>query len=212
LLADKVALLGKYVADITIQDVRELVQTHAAEDAFTDFKEVIFHPKHPKPNEIIHDLLIDLTAFANGFGGHIVVGIEDKRERAWRFKYMPQSEATRVAIKWKALAIQYIQPPIVPLEIVPFRMNHVADEWVVVVRIPEGQAKPHMSSFLSQTRFAIRDGNRNRSMTADEIQKAFLSGPQQSALANINTELRAVRALVEASSPRGRPWWRFGRP
>ena len=206
------ALLGKYVADITRNDIRDLVQTHVTEDAFLDFKEVIFHPKHPKPNEIIDGLLTDLIAFANAFGGHIVVGIEDKRDHAWHFKFMSQDEARRVSIKLKALAIQHIKPPIVPLEIVPFSMNDLADEWVVVVRIPEGQAKPHMSSFLGQTRFVLRDGNRNRSMTADEIQQAFLAGPQQSALASIHTELRSVRALVEANAVGKRRWWRFRGP
>jgi hypothetical protein len=54
-------LLGKYVAEITREDVRELVHTHAAEDGFSDFKEVAFHPKHKKQNELINDFTASLS-------------------------------------------------------------------------------------------------------------------------------------------------------
>ena len=204
------ALQGKFVSDITREDILELVHTHVAEDVLIDFKEVIFHPTHAKPNEEIDDLLADLVAFANAFGGHIVVGIEDRQDRAWQLRPMPETEAGRIATKLKALAIQYIKPPIVPLEVVPFRMDDTADEWVVIIHIQGGQAKPHISSYLSQTLFAIRDGNRKRSMTVEEIRNSFLDGPQQSALAGIYRELQSVRALVEASPAQQRRWrWRF---
>lgn len=202
-------LQGKLVAEISRDDIRELVATHAAEDGFVDFKEIIFHRAHKKPDEEIGDLLADLVSFANGFGGHIIVGIEDRNDRALQLRPITQVEARRIATKFKSLAIQHIKPPIVPLEIVPFSMNDHADEWVVIVGIPEGQAKPHMSSFRLQNRFDIRDGNRKRSMSRDEIQSAFLSGPQQSALANIYRELQSVRGLVEANTPRPGRRWKF---
>lgn len=197
------AIQGKFVADITRDDILELVRIHASEDILIDFKEIVFHSKHPSPNDEIDDLMADLVAFANGFGGHIVVGIEDRNDRAWELRPIPIAEAKRIATKLKALAIQHVTPPIVPLEIVPFSMDDNADKWVVIVHIPEGQAKPHMSSFSKQTKFVIRDGDSKRSMTSDEIQRAFLAGPQQSTLANLYQELRAVRALVE-ENVRGR--------
>lgn len=205
-----VALQGKLVAEISRDDVRELIRTHVAEDVFVDFKQVIFHPDHEKPDDEIDDLLADLIAFANAFGGHIIVGIEDRGDHAWALGPINQAEARRIAMKLKSLAIQHIRPAIVPLEIIPFRMDDFADEWIVIIHIPEGQSKPHMSSFRGQTRFTRRDGNRKRSMTADEIQGLFLAGPQQSALASISRELQSVRALVEDSVTR-RHWWQIWR-
>ena len=67
---------GKFVAEITRDDILELIASLAPEDVFLDFKEMIFHPGHSKPNDEIEDLMADLTAFANAFGGHIVIGIQ----------------------------------------------------------------------------------------------------------------------------------------
>jgi predicted HTH transcriptional regulator len=201
------AIQGKFVVDIAREDIQELVRTRTPEDVLIDFKEIIF--KHEKPNDEIDDLMADIVAFANAFGGHVIVGIEDKDDRAWRLAPMPMAEAGKIALKLKALAIQHIKPPIVPLEIVPFSMSDAADEWIVIIRIPEGQSKPHMSAFLNETKFAIRDGNRKRYMSADEIQRAFLAGPQQSTLANLYGEIRALRALAEESARSARPRWRF---
>lgn len=203
------ALQGKIVAEITRDDIHDLVRTRAPEDSFVDFKQIIFHPAHRRPDVEIDDILCDLVAFANAFGGHIVVGVEDMNDRAWRLSPMPQASARRISTKLKALAIQHIKPPIVPLEIIPFSMSDHADEWIVIVGIPEGQAKPHMSAFGQQTKFSIRDGNRKRSMTAEEVQNAFLAGPQQSALASIYRELQSVRAVVETIRVRPKPWWRL---
>jgi len=205
----QVGIEGKFVTDISQDDIRELVRTHAPEDILIDFKEIVFHPQHNRPNEEIDDLLADIAAFANAFGGHIVVGIEDRNDRARQLRPIPGIEARRIATKLKALAIQYVKPPIIPLEIVPFSMSDHADECVVIIRVPAGQAKPHMSSFSKQTKFVIRDGHAKRYLSADEIREAFLAGPQQSTLANLYHELRAVRALVEENVRQARPWWRF---
>jgi predicted HTH transcriptional regulator len=203
-----VAMQGKLVAEITRADIRELVRTRAAEDLFVDFKQVIFHPAHRRPDSEAEDILSDVVSFANAAGGHIVIGIEDRNDAAWELRPMSQANSRRIATKLKALAIQHIKPPIVPLEVVPMSMHDYVDEWIVIVSIPEGQAKPHMCGLGQQTTFTIRDGNRKRPMTADEIQNAFLSGPQQSALANIFRELQTVSALVETLRPRSKPWWR----
>jgi predicted HTH transcriptional regulator len=203
------ALQGKLVAEITREDVLDLVRTRTAEDALIDFKQTIFHPSHRRPDDEAEDLLADLVAFANAFGGHVVVGIEDRDDRAWQLRPLSQVDARRIATKLKALAIQHIKPPIVPLEVVPFSMNDFSDEWVVIIGIPGGQAKPHMSAFRSKTTFVVRDGNRKRSMTAEEIQNAFLAGPQQSSLASIYREIQSVRALVEPLPSGSRPRWKF---
>jgi predicted HTH transcriptional regulator len=206
-----VGIQGKFVAEITRDDILELVASHAPEDVFLDFKEMIFHPGHTKPNDEIEDLMTDLTAFANAFGGHIVVGIQDEYDRARELRPIPGAEARRLATKLKALAMQHIEPPIILLDVAPFSvgLGPQVDEWVAIVRIPEGQSKPHMSAFSSQTRFVIRDGHAKRPMTADEIRDAFLAGPQQRTLANLYTELKAVRALVESRARPARSWWKF---
>lgn len=204
------ALQGKLVAEITREDVLGLLRVRAAEDALIDFKQIIFPPGHKRPDDEAHDLLADLVAFANALGGHIVVGIEeDGHGCASQLRPISQAEATRIATKLKALAIQHIKPPVVLLEVIPFRMDDFADQWVVIVSVPQGQSKPHMSAYRSGTVFTIRDGNRKRSMTADEIQNAFLAGPQQSSLASIYRELQSVRALVESVGLGAGQWWKF---
>lgn len=187
----------QYAADITAIEIQNICQNHEREDIAVDFKQILFHRAHPDPNAEIDDTLADIVSFANAFGGHIIIGIEDIRNRANRIRPLSEEDAVRIANKLQGLAAAHIRPPVYPLEITPFPMDATQTGWVVIVTIPPGPARPHMSAFQSKTRFCIRDGDGKRAMTIDEIRKAFVTGPQEQILASMYTEIKAVRSLIE---------------
>ena len=187
----------QYAANITAVEIQEICQNHEREDIVVDFKQILFHPAHPDPIDEIDDTLADIVAFANAFGGHIIIGIEDIRNRANRIRPLTEGDAVRIVNKLQGLAAAHIRPPVYPLEIAPFPMDATQRAWVVLITIPPGPSRPHMSAFQGQTRFCIRDGDGKRAMTIDEIRKAFVTGPQDEVLASMYTEIKAVRSLIE---------------
>lgn len=75
-------------------------------------------------------------------------------------------------------------------------MKSDGSEWIVVIRVPEGSAKPYMSEFRDGTRFTVRTGNRKRAMTYAEIQHDFLANPQQTYMAQVLAEMASIKSLI----------------
>jgi ATP-dependent DNA helicase RecG len=194
-----VDLRNKFVSQISRAEILDAIAQRRGEDDYLEFKSELFHSR--KPAKVLdddkEDLLADLVAFANAAGGLILVGIaEDSAGRAETLKAVTGDEAKKLANTVRDLAVAYIKPGILQLEVVPFQMNDDGSEWIVVVRVPDGIDKPYMSTYQDQTRFAIRIGNRKRSMAYEEVQQSFLSNPQQAQLAKIFSEITSIRSLI----------------
>ncbi|MGC2741643.1 MAG: ATP-binding protein [Candidatus Angelobacter sp.] len=194
----------QFAAEISAQDIIDLCTNHDAEDISLEFKQNLFTFPGRAPDvqaklldDQIEDTLSDIVAFANAFGGHIIVGIADTLSRAERIAPLSAENATRIAQVIRDRAAVFIRPRLPLLESVPFPMDARQQDWTVVVTIPPGESRPYLSSFRDQTRFTIRDGNRKRAMTAEEIREAILAAPQSTAIAGILSEIRVLRALIE---------------
>lgn len=118
---------SQFASDITAADMRELCKNRVAEDVFIEFKQTLF--RFPgKPPELvakltedqIEDTLADIVSFANAFGGHLIVGIEENAHRAQRLTPLPQDEAVKIAQIIRDRAAVFVKPRIVLLEAVPF--------------------------------------------------------------------------------------------
>jgi predicted HTH transcriptional regulator len=190
---------SQFASEIQADDIRDLCTNRALEDLYLDFKKTLFTGTEPRESEI-DDLVADVVAFANASGGHIIVGIDESKHRADTIVPMSFDGARKIAETIRKLASAHIRPPIAFLDAVPFVMDSQEKDWIVIVTIPSGQARPHMVAFHNQTRFVIRDGDNKRSMTYDEIRQAFLAGTQEVAIASIYSEIRVVRALLESSA------------
>jgi predicted HTH transcriptional regulator len=169
------------------------------EDDYLEFKtELLNSRKAAKAlDEDKDDLLADLAGFANAAGGLIVVGItEDSQGRANSLATVTGDEARKLADKIRDLTAAHVRPGILQLEAVPFPMSDDGGEWIVIIRIPDGPDKPYMSVYRDQTRFAIRVGNRKRTMAYEEIQQRFLANPQQAHMASLVTEIASIKSLV----------------
>lgn len=192
-------LRGKFASQISRAEILKLVADGTAEDDYLEFKGELFHPKKSQKNleDDKADLLADLVAFANASGGLVVVGIvQDAQGKASTLAPMTGSEAGNLANSIRDLAVAHVKPGIIQLEVMPFSLKDDGGEWLVLIRVPDGLDKPYMSIFQDQTRFAIRSGNRKRSMAYDEIQQRFLFNPQQARMAQILSEIESIRSLI----------------
>ena len=191
-----VPIRGKLISEISPAAIFDLIKESTPEDASLEFRGEILDPRKPekKRDEEKEDWVADLVAFANAHGGHIIIGLEaDKQERAARLKPMLGDHAKRLADTLRNLAINRGEPPI-QHEIREFRMRE--EEWIVIAHVPESQYKPHMYSYQGRTRFAVRDGNRKREMTYAEIQRLFVSGPQEQHMARLFAEIESISSRL----------------
>jgi predicted HTH transcriptional regulator len=193
---------NKFVSQISRADILDLIAQQTAEDDYFEFKTELLHPTK-KPPKLLEDekedLLADLVAFANAAGGLILIGIsEDAQGRASGLAPVTGDEAKKLANTVRDLAVAYIRPGIIQLEVVPFQMKEDGSEWIVVIRVPDGVDKPYMSKYKDQTwvSFTIRVGNRKRAMAYEEIQQRFLANPQQERMAQIVGELESIKSLI----------------
>lgn len=189
---------GKLISEISPADIHDLILQQTPEDQFLEFKAELLDPRKPRALDANRaDWVSDLVAFANAQGGHIIVGVAaDKQERASGLRPMTGDDAKKLADSLRDLAIAYIKPSIIQLEIRSFEIT--STEWIVIAGVPHSSEKPHMSSMQNGTRFTVRDGNRKRVMAHDEIRRFYLDGPQQQLLMQFIFQVEEIKSQVES--------------
>jgi Schlafen, AlbA_2 len=125
---------GKPTQSIDIAEIIKLVEDKIAENANVDFKSKQYE-KGPKG---LHELLKDITAFANATGGYLIIGIaEDDKNRASTFEHIENAEAVRESII--ARCLEKIEPRMTSLDIKLFKVD---GKDILIVKIPEAEKKP----------------------------------------------------------------------
>src|SRR6266704_904432 len=137
-------LRNKRLVELQPADIRGLITRGVAENQFVDFKEQMYlHSDDGK-----HELVKDISSFANAYGGDILIGIDAPNGVA------TQIEPVRSAAKEVEWLLQVchdlIDERISGLDAVPVRLRGGS---VIVVRIPPSLRGPHMVRRGRQTYF-----------------------------------------------------------
>ena len=168
------------LTDLTFEHVNEFCKTKPREGVSLDYKS-----KFPKSLEKT------IAAFANTYGGHILVGIgeTDVGEPELPIQGMELRPGLREQVVSKAL--QAIHPPVYPeVKVVEFASNSMMkapDRAVVVIRVHESDSSPH--AINSGTDVYIRTdniSNPERKATVGEIE--WLSQKRKKCL-DLKTEI-----------------------
>ena len=177
---------GKPTRDITIGELRQLVEDNVAEDSRLDFKQEGY-PQTPSGTK---ELLKDITAFANADGGYIILGVEENEQScAIAFSNIQDADAKRQSIIDRCLS--RIEPRLRELDIGLFDIDGNS---VLVVRVPESDQKPHcVKPDAEHHSFWRRYEDGNKLMTTAEIRECFEGDRVERMLAEIRRELGVVR-------------------
>ena len=106
---------NRRISEITAQELMDLVNNQQEEDLWLDFKKQDYH-KDPNDREKRNrEICKDVTAMANADGGYILIGVDEKNKIAQDFFTIP--DAAKVAQSIKGICQQYIDPPILNLEV-----------------------------------------------------------------------------------------------
>lgn len=133
---------------IAFDDIVAFCQQGISEGINIDYKE-----DFPSPNA---KLAQTVSAFANTYGGLILIGVKDKDSKPFPpFNGIKHEDKLEERV-WNII-LDNIYPPVFP-EIKVCQSD--ADKAFVLIRVPESNETPH--AIYNKTGFYIRTGNRNK--------------------------------------------------
>lgn len=178
---------GRSLDDISLDDIRSLVENRMPEGPHLDYKET---PYSGRPQDR-REMLRDTTALANAEGGYLVLGVrEDGTGRA--VELIPFDNPQGIAQAIRLACLDGIRDRVEGLEVRAFETGF--NQGIIVIRVPSSDQRPHMMALDGRTDFFRRYDTDKRPMTIGEIREMILANPRFRQL--VELELRARGALA----------------
>jgi hypothetical protein len=161
--------LNKPLEEITEADLQSLKDQSVPEDQSLDYKKGLFLKADPPKDEF----RADVTAFANGIGGHLVIGMDEDKGIPTELCGMEITDQDAFTRQIDEVLQNKITPPVPGYKI---RYVPVADgKTAIVIRIPQSYAKPHQITVgKDDYQFYVRNSAGKKRLTVDELRSIIL--------------------------------------
>ena len=178
---------GRALDDISLDDIRLLIDNRVPEGPHLDYKE---RPYSDRAQDR-HEMLRDITALANAEGGYLILGVrEDGTGRP--LELTPFDDPQTVAQAMHQTCLDCVRDRIEGLEIRAFETGF--NQGIVVVHVPLSDRRPHMTIFHKRTDFYRRYETDKRPMTIGEIREMTLANPRFRQLVELELRTRGELA------------------
>lgn len=142
-MSSSLSLFNAPLSSVTVDDVRAFLDLDLEEGTRVDYKQADTRSR----NGITETLYRAVTAFANTYGGLIILGVatDPDTNRPGKREGLPLKQGFEEAITSKCYSLIY--PPLAPeVRVCPFKSDPSRahdDRALVVVRVPSSTARPH---------------------------------------------------------------------
>ena len=182
---------NRRISEITPQELIDLIGKQ--ENLWIDFKKHDY-PLDPKdPDKRKREICKDVTAMANAEGGYILIGVDERNKIAQDFSTVP--DAAKVAQSIKSICLQYIDTPILNLEVEryphPLQWKNTSIE-LVIIHIPPSERKPHGFRSKGTINFVKRDGDNTREYPISELIQDLLVSYRPPIMSQIESQLASI--------------------
>ena len=189
---------GRSLNDISLDDIRLLIDNRVPEGLHLDYKETPYSGR----DQDRHEMLRDIIAMANAEGGYLILGVrEDGTGRPLELASFDDPQTVVQAIRQTCL--DCIRDRIEGLEIRAFEIGF--NQGIIVIHVPPSDWRPHMTIFHKRTDFYRRYETDKRAMTIGEIRELTLANPRFRQLVELELrtggELAAGESRVEGVIP-----------
>jgi hypothetical protein len=158
------SVFDKPPEDVNYSDLERLKSAGCQESQYLDYKGQAYGSE-------TKELVKDITAFANAYGGEIIVGIEeDGNGRPKAISGIPDFRTERT--RYEQSAMTGCDPRIAGLKFQDIPVPGGANG-VVIISIPRSSRRPHMVTVRGEDRFWRRHGRHTNRMSAAEIGESF---------------------------------------
>lgn len=171
-------MIQKNFDDISKPDIDYLIETESGELKTLEYKEKLPGQKDSDKKEF----LADISSFANASGGDVIYGIEAAVDENGKKTGEPEAVVPLEGVNTdeaKLLIENLVRTGIEPRirihvkEIAGY--NKDGKGFVILVRIPQSFASPHMVKFKNTSRFYCRNSAGKYQLDVQEIRNAFLA-------------------------------------
>jgi hypothetical protein len=175
-------MIQKHFDDIARADIDFLVANKISEMKTLEYKAALPGGQDSDKKEF----LADISSFANSSGGDIIYGIKEAVDRTGRRTGEPGAVAPLQGIAADQAKLQI--ESLIRTGVEPRMPVHVkaidgygADGkgFVILIRIPQSFASPHMVTFKNTSRFYCRNSAGKYQLDVQEIRNAFLATDSQ---------------------------------
>jgi hypothetical protein len=154
----------------TAADIAGLITEEATEGPHVDFKRDL--PGSDGSSR--HELLADVSAFANSSGGDLIYGIDEDGEARATAVFPATGNADAEARRIQDVLMNGLEPRAPGIQVHPV---DVEGGFVVIVRVPQSWAAPHR--VRTNQHFFVREGRRKRQLDVPEVRGLFLRSEHQ---------------------------------
>ena len=172
--------LQKPVKEITLEDIKSLIENKIPEGKTIDYKQSL---SIETPGEKI-DFYKDVSAFANAEGGDIVYGVTEEDRFPQEIVGVEISDIDNTLSALQDMIRTGIEPTIIPQPEFsePIPVPQSENKYVIVLRVYKSYTGPHRISFNKDHRFFIRGDHKffirgdgaNGEMSVTELRNAFI--------------------------------------
>ena len=176
-------ILTKPADQLDINDLQALIDSRVQEDERIEFKRDLSVKKGQKDswydNQKLGDkardvILEESVAFANAFGGALILGIEENESRngpGVANEISPIPHCADLASRLESVFGNCVEPHIPGLEVIPIKTD--VDAGAIVIRVSRSRLAPHR--VIPSLVCPIRRSDRCKKMTMREIQDLVLN-------------------------------------
>jgi len=162
-------------------DIDELIENKVNESKTLEYKQQLPGMADKDKKEFLHDV----SAFANASGGDIIYGIKEDMPKNGNKTAAPKCvmpitcKTADKAKGWLEDVIRNGLRPRLHVQIKEIVGWGNGDGFVILIRIPNSLASPHMVILGGKSRFSSRDSSGKHPLDVDEIRSAFLATEHQ---------------------------------
>jgi Putative DNA-binding domain len=138
------------------------------------------------------------VAFANAYGGHLIVGIKETKEKPSRAEKLGDvnTNVAELAERLRSALNSIIDPPINGLQIQPIMFNETGGGFIVI-HVPQSIHAPH--GYGQPPEAYVRRADRSEPMTMRDMQNVFWEA--RTRIARIDAELESQRMRIVGQTP-----------
>lgn len=202
-------MIQKTFDEIDKNDIDNLITNKVSESKTLEYKEELPGSKDKNKKEF----LADVSSFANSSGGDLLYGIkaavnDDGKKNGEPEKITPLKGLTvdEAKLQIENIIRTGIEPriPVHVKEITGYGDD--GEGFIVLIRIPQSFASPHMITFKNESRFYCRNSAGKYQLDVQELRNAFLATDSQadrirSFLQNRLAKIMADETPVQLSMP-----------
>jgi Putative DNA-binding domain len=193
------------IDDIKFDDIANLVSNQPEEGIRLEFKRDL-STSDGRPDRWMRDqsaigrvarddIAKEVVAFANAYGGVIIVGIAETEDHPHRAKELASPQIPRVADCAEQLisALRSIIDPPLPMLDVRGVVSSANGEGVVLIRVPSSPSAPH--GYGTPPAAYVRHGSESRPLSMRELQSTFFE--RRTRLERVTSRQNELSALAQ---------------